>query len=300
MARALALALVVVAAAETALGGGPPLLWRAQLEGKGDLYLLGSLDLRRERPSDLDPALEAAFRAADGIAVPIDLGARDRSALNDRLVEIALLEGETTLRDKIPETTYAGVQLALEAMQMPPDSLDAFEPWFVGIFLASRQRALLGYKAEYGLAAHFLERARGKKQIASLETHEQRVRARTELYDDLQVLMLEKTLQHFGGERLERIERAWDDGDAETLEALFFEDLRADPRTTPYFERVVFGRNRHLARALEALLEPGKTWLAVLPVGHLVGARSIPDLLAQQGYAVERLASRRPVEMTEP
>ena len=141
---------------------------------------------------------------------------------------------------------------------------------------------------------------RGDKQIVSLETHEHRVRVRTELPDDLQALMLEKTLQHLDVERLERIEGAWDAGDAELLEALFFEDLRADPRTAPYFERVVFGRNRELTRGLETLLEPGTTWFAVIPVGHLVGARSISDLLAARGYEVKRVPSRRAAEEQGP
>jgi uncharacterized protein YbaP (TraB family) len=296
----LTLALVLIAAADAPPVAQAPLLWRASKEGRGDLYLLGAIELRRERPSGLDPAIDAAFESADGIAVPVDLGTQDRAALNDRIVELALLDAGTTLRDKVSETTYAEVRLALESLKLPPDSLDAFEPWFTGIFLASRLRALLGYRAEYGLSAHFLERARGAKPIVSLETHEHRVRVRTELPGDLQALMLEKTLQHLDVERLERIEGAWDAGDAELLEALFFEDLRADPRTAPYFERVVFGRNRELARGLESLLEPGTTWFAVIPVGHLVGARSISDLLAARGYAVERIPSRRAAEEQGP
>ena len=296
----LTLALVLIAAADAPLGAQAPLLWRASKEGRGDLYLLGAIELRRERPSGLDPAIDAAFESADGVAVPVDLGTQDRAALNDRIVELALLDAGTTLRDKVSETTYAEVRLALESLKLPPDSLDAFEPWFAGIFLASRMRALLGYRGENGVSAHFLERARGDKQIVSLETHEHRVRIRTELPDDLQALMLEKTLQHLDVERLERIEGAWDAGDAELLETLFFEDLRADPRTAPYFERVVFGRNRELTRGLEALLEPGTTWFAVIPVGHLVGARSISDLLAARGYQVKRVPSRQAAEEQSP
>jgi uncharacterized protein YbaP (TraB family) len=301
MIRALSTVLVVVAAAAsaTASAGDAPLLWRAE-RGEGEvLWLFGSIDSRRSAVAGLDSAIERAYASADALTVLLDLAREDRAALNDRLVALAFLGDGATLRERVSETTYAEVRLALEALRRPPASLDAFEPWFVGIFLAARMRSLLGYRAEYGLTAHFLERARGAKEIVSLESPEQNLDLRTGLPPELQALMLEKTLRHLDVKRLERIERAWDEGDAETLEALLFEDLHADPNTAPYFEQVVFERSRRLAARLEELASGGRTWFAVLPLAHLLGPRSIPALLSERGYRVERVGSARGAEDPE-
>jgi uncharacterized protein YbaP (TraB family) len=300
--RVFPLLVLLLLSAPTTLRGADDaelLFWGATKPGGGRIYLLGSLGARREPPGPVDPTVERAFAAADGLAVETHFDAAEQKALQDQLVALAFLAEGQRLQDKVSSQTYARVQIALDGLGRPAGALDYFEPWFVGLYLSSSTRGLLGYRGEYGLPSRLVARARDQKPIESLETEQEFLSLRSELPDELQSLMLEKTLDHLGPRRLQRIDDAFAANDAAGLDALFFQDLRADPATAPYYERAVFARSRRIAERLDALAASGETWLAVLPVGNLLGERSVGAVLAERGYTVERLAPGEP-EAAEP
>ncbi|MFQ5418658.1 MAG: TraB/GumN family protein [Myxococcota bacterium] len=55
---------------------------------------------------------------------------------------------------------------------------------------------------------------------------------------------------------------------------------------------MIFARNEVMADQLVALAGNGRRRLVVLGVGHLVGPRGIPELLAARGFRVERVPRR--------
>ena len=59
----------------------------------------------------------------------------------------------------------------------------------------------------------------------------------------------------------------------------------------PFYEAVLYARDRSMAdRLLELLAQPGR-YFTVVGAGHVVGAGSIPDRLASAGMHVERIRS---------
>jgi uncharacterized protein YbaP (TraB family) len=73
------------------------------------------------------------------------------------------------------------------------------------------------------------------------------------------------------------------------MEERLFMDLRADPGLRPFFEKLFFERNVGMARKVEGYLASGRDHLVVVGSGHLVGERSVVDLLRRAGYDVRRL-----------
>lgn len=81
----------------------------------------------------------------------------------------------------------------------------------------------------------------------------------------------------------------WRNGDLIGLEKLLKETTSDDTFTGKFIQRALLdGRNPALANAVEKLLSSGKTTFAGIGMLHLVGDASVPTLLRQRGYVVQR------------
>lgn len=89
---------------------------------------------------------------------------------------------------------------------------------------------------------------------------------------------------------LRRLAQAWADGDLELLQN--YErwcECIEDEQDRIELRRLNDERNPELARGIEALHAKGQPVLAAVGALHLSGAQSLPRLLAQRGFEVERL-----------
>jgi uncharacterized protein YbaP (TraB family) len=84
---------------------------------------------------------------------------------------------------------------------------------------------------------------------------------------------------------LDQMVSEWAKGDADRLAELMNEGMD-DPAVA---EALLYRRNANWAEWIKARLDqPGSVFIAV-GAGHLAGARSVQDCLAQQGIAVIRV-----------
>jgi uncharacterized protein len=93
---------------------------------------------------------------------------------------------------------------------------------------------------------------------------------------------------------LARLAAAWESGDLAEIESYESwcgcatgDDERA------FLERVNDGRNPHLAAGIDALHLDGRRVFAAVGSLHMVGDQALPKLMAQRGYAVERVTFPR-------
>jgi len=84
---------------------------------------------------------------------------------------------------------------------------------------------------------------------------------------------------------LDRMVTEWAEGDADELAAVLNEGM-TDPAVA---EALLYKRNANWAEWIDARLDqPGTVFIAV-GAGHLAGARSVQDHLAEKGIAVTRV-----------
>jgi uncharacterized protein len=273
-------------------GPARPTLWRASQASRGDLVLLGSVHVGSERMRSLGPQVDAAFEGAAELVLEADLrslGADEMAALAERYGRVAPPE---TLGDRLSEKTLRLFERHLQARGWSPAVFREQQPWLVSTTLMVLEFQRLGYDPALGVDRLLAERAVAEgKPIGAIESIEFQFATLAGLPLALQDRLLRGQL-----ERADEIERdavrminAWGRGDDAVLAEIVFRQIEEDAATLPYYERVLFDRNRHMAERLDTLAEDGRPRLVVVGAAHLLGDRGIPALLRARGYRLDRL-----------
>ena len=286
--------LVVLGALAAALGGAcrnaadsapaagvlpHPLLWSAEKDGK-TTYLFGTMHAGVDAATRLPPIVWNKLDAAPAFAMEADL--------DDPAAAAAIQPTASSLRDELGDAYWQKLETAIGAAtaraveHLPPmvpavalstrglPSTPAMDKVLsaraVGehkpiVFLepATRQLALLG---------KWLDLRALRMMLDDVPANEQHARAMLAAYvagDDRKILAL---------------------GDDERAEAL--RHGYTAPEYDREMEELLYGRNASWIAAIEKLHDGGGGFVAVGAL-HLVGPRSVLDLLAQRSYHVARV-----------
>ena len=160
--------------------------------------------------------------------------------------------------------------------------------------------AAAGYDASLGVDRSFVDQASGEKSIVGLET----LASQFAMLDGhslaVQELMLKdsccaSTLWSRAPASCSRRGRA---ATRPSSSAQIFQPVDEAPELESYYDAFFWQRNASMTARLVELAGDGQTRFVVLGAGHMLGAKGIPALLAQQGFVVERVAPRREIRST--
>jgi uncharacterized protein YbaP (TraB family) len=143
-----------------------------------------------------------------------------------------------------------------------------------------------GYNPDSGVEKVLLSKA-GDKPEGALETAEFQLGIFDSMSQDAQVSFLMEAVTNMDQTKpmLDRMVVEWAEGDAEELAAVMNEGM-SDPKVA---EALLYSRNANWAGWIDTRLDtPGTVFIAV-GAGHLAGAKSVQDYLAQKGITVTRV-----------
>lgn len=272
-------------------GRGHPTIWRATRGDAGVVFVLGSVHLGTPRPLPLGERFERAWRRADELVLEVDLsayGEADGQRLMDRYGRVS---EAAPLEDRVSPRTWTLLDAYLGERSLPVATLDRYRPWLAATLIAVFEFHELGYDPEHGVDRALLQRAlESGKPVVGLETLESQFATLAALPEPVQDLMLRDMLTRSGdfAEEATAMLEAWRDGRDEVLAGIAFRHLD-DPDFAPFYEDILFERNRQMAGQVAELSRDGKTRLLVVGAAHTLGDRGIPALLEQQGFDVEVL-----------
>lgn len=262
-------------------------LWRVSKDGRSS-YLYGTLHVAKLAWMYPGPHVVQALAATDTVALELDLLDPD---VGRRLASLVSASSSTELaepaRQRIARQTAAAC--------LPPEALAALSPELQVMTLATLVARHDGIDPAYGIDL-FLSgwgHASGKK-VVSLETPE--LQARLLQTEDAQerLTAVETGLDELesGSARAQvlRIAQVWADADLATLTR--YEDWCDCLKTKSDREamaRMLDERNPGLAEAIATLHSNGRQVFAAVGSLHMIGPMGLPALLAQRGYAVERI-----------
>lgn len=285
---------------------GPPvpLLWKVS-SGERSLYLLGSFHLLRPGDYPLSPDVDAAFDDADRLVFEIPPEQLQSPELAVKMGQAAMRTDGTALDSVLPRETAAALRAwgednaaTLEQMQLPPQVLQMFHPWFVSLMVTITEMGKYGLDPALGLDNHMASRAAAAgKPTSGLETAEQQIAFFTGMSREEQVQFLQSALDSTGeAGRLEiaALHDAWRSGDAGKIWDEMAVEMRAE--FPAVYQRINVDRNDAWLPQLEAFLDPGGAGNTLVVVGalHLVGEDGVVEKLAAKGYDVERICSACP------
>jgi hypothetical protein len=257
-----------------------PFLWSAEKDGV-TTYLLGTMHVGVDAEARLPPLVWDKLDAAAAFAVETDVGDPAITRIGGR--------ASGTLRDELGPAYWTKLELAIT-----PQVAQALV--HKSAMIPATMLALRGLPSTPPMDGILLARAKNRsKQVVYLEPAAR------------QVAILEKHLNaralRLMLDDLEKIERqskqllaAYVAGDEAAFGALT-DEQRADALAHGYtpaeydesMEDLLYRRNAAWIRPIERMHAAGGAFVAVGAM-HLIGKRSVLELLEQQGYRIARLA----------
>lgn len=253
--------------APTVAPSGAPLLWSVTGDGGPTVWLFGTIH-DAGLPA-VPPSVLAALAASVRFASELGDGEPDKDAIR----ALARIERGPGIDQQLGADDWWDLRDALRG-KIREDDLRRARPWYA-LILLNRTSAPKTESMDVGLARTARQ---NRLPIEGLETAEDQIRALDSVVtiDDLaQAIRTRKTLScAYTG-----LLAAYAAGDLAALEPML-----VIPRSA---ESILWARNRRWLPAIERYLAHGGGFIAV-GLGHLIGEKGLPALLAKSGYRVER------------
>lgn len=263
-------------------------LWRVTRDGRIS-WLFGTLHVGKPNWKRFGPQLTAALRNADVLAVEID---PSDPALLAALAEIRV-------PDSLPEPVQQRLTKAFERACVAAESLATLHPVLQATTLMVLEARWIGMDPSFAMEQMLVAQSRSdKRRIVSLETAQQQ-RAALVPDDAAEALsLLEQSLAQLedtsGRRVLARMAQAWESGDLATLENYeAWCECASSDADRAFMRKLNDDRNTPLAEGIEAQHKAGKRVFAAVGALHMTGPQSLPRLMEQRGFKVERITFAR-------
>jgi uncharacterized protein YbaP (TraB family) len=260
-----------------------PALWELRDEDT-TIYLFGTVHVLPEGLDWYDARLARTFTSADEIVTEIDT--TDVAGVSAAILGAAPLAAGGNLRELMTPENRVQFEAALTHIGLPPNALDAYEPWYAAIVMSLGPLQSAGFDPDSGVEAQLTERAIGKRHVA-LETIDQQVQMFDGMEQVHQLAYLDAAAEGVD-EVLPTVNTMisqWRAGDVSQLGQTLNDDLDDEYLTT----RLLINRNMNWAGWIHRrMAQPGTVFVAV-GAGHLAGPGSVQDQLAARGLTVSRI-----------
>ncbi len=283
------------ASAPAAKAPSEGLLWKIQDEDS-TVFLAGSIHYLREEDLPLPQDYLDAFEEAELVVfeiVPSEMmqGEEATKLLSLLMVKGLLLDG-TSLRDHIKPDTYKAVQELITDSPLGSGGMlviDRLQPWAVGFFIQSLTMESSGFNPLLGV--DFLLDSDAKeagKPRESLETMEYQLGLLADAADGKEDEFIMQAIEDSEATMgaIEGIVDAWKAGDEKTVDELMHASMKDFPEFT---EKLLYTRNANWIPQIREYLARSDDVLVVVGAGHLVGKKSVIDLLEKEGLQVQQL-----------
>lgn len=260
------------------------LLWRVTKDGRSS-YLFGTLHVGKPAWRRFGPQTTAALRASDLLALEIDPS------------DPELLKAMAELRPphELPPALHERLMRAYERACVAADSMAAQHQVLQVTSLTVLEARWFGMDPGHGLENSLSAQARSMgRRVISLETAAQQTAALIPDDEAEARSILEQGLQQLEDQSarrvLQRLAIAWESGDIAALEDYekWCECITSEADRA-FLRQVNDERNPALADGIEAQHRRGLRVFAAVGALHMTGAKSLPALLAQRGFRVERI-----------
>ena len=262
-----------------------PALWKVA-DADTTIYLFGTVHVLPKEVEWYDATIAKAFDSAGTIVTEIPMDAASEAQMAQLTQAKGMLPAGTTLRSLLNAEQTATYAAAMGKIGIPVEAFDPVKPWLAGLTLSILPLMQQGYEPNSGVEKVLLAKAEGKEKGA-LETAEFQLGIFDGMTQEAQVAFMMEAATGIDEVKpmLDRMVAEWAEGDADQLAEVMNEGM-SDPAVA---EALLYSRNRNWAEWIDTRLDaPGTVFVAV-GAGHLAGAKSVQDYLAQKGITVTRV-----------
>jgi len=260
-------------------------------DGKSSLYLVGSVHVGTEALYPIPKKLHDAFQKSALLVEELRLDEAMSPESQQLFVSRGMYPPGEQLNQHIPEELAALLKERAAYLGPLAPAHQQMRPWLLGTAMSMQELSKKGFLPEQGLDTHFAKEA-AKRELGyeALETVEGQSSALASLPDEVQVLMLKETLEEIEtvSQDIEKLLKAWKEGDAKTIEEVMMESFR-DPKMQPAYDALFVQRNIEMQKKILNYLKTPAIEFVVVGAGHLVGEHGLVTTLKGSGRTLKQL-----------
>lgn len=263
-----------------------PAMWVIR-DKDSTIYLIGTLHLLRHE-TEWDSA-KVKKTVTESSELWLEVANIDDQASILPLMAQYGMDPKKTLSSKLSAAQNEKLSKVAATYDVPLESLEPLKPWMAGLMFAVLPLQKAGYDPNAGIDR--LLKAQAEKEgdkIHGFETAEEQVRFFADLPEPEQIAFLEETLGEAeeGLAQLEKLARAWIDGDTATIGNLLVTELKNEAPAV--YQKLVVQRNIAWSKKIAEILQGSGVQQIAVGAAHLAGPDSLQVQLAKRGIKVER------------
>ena len=250
------------------------------------IYLVGTVHaLRPEMLWNSEKIMKALGESTE---LWLELVDGDDMAAAAPLIQKYGMDAAKPLSQKLTPEQNAKLARVAEAYAVPAAMLEPMKPWMAAVMLTVLQVQKAGYDPKAGVDK--LLQAQAEKEgdrVLGLETLDQQLSFFAGIPDREQALFLEQTLEDAaeGVALLDRMAKAWSEGDNETIAEVFNGEMKKE--APGLYHKLIVERNIRWSEQVEKMLRGSGVHQIAVGAGHLAGPDSLQAQLAKRGIKAE-------------
>lgn len=251
------------------------------------IYLIGTLHLlRHEMEWD---AARVKKTVAESTELWLEVAEIDDQASVVPIISQYGMDREKTLSSKLNARQKEKLSKVAATYSVPLASLEPMKPWLAGLMFSVLPLQKAGYDPNRGVD-RFLKAQADKEgdKVHGFETAKEQVRFFAELPEAEQIAFLEESLgdAEKGLAQLEKLAKAWFEGDNETLGNILVNELKKEAPVL--YEKFLVQRNIAWSKKIVEILQGSGVQQIGVGAAHLAGPDSLQVQLQKRGIKVER------------
>jgi uncharacterized protein YbaP (TraB family) len=263
-----------------------PAMWVIR-DKDSTIYLIGTLHLLRHETEWDSAKVKKAVTESSELWLEV-ANIDDQASILPLMAQYGM-DPKKTLSSKLTAAQNEKLSKVAATYGVPLESLEPLKPWMAGLMFAVLPLQKAGYDPNAGIDR--LLRAQAEKEgdkIHGFETAEEQVRFFADLPEPEQIAFLEETLGEAeeGLAQLEKLARAWIDGDTATIGNLLVTELKNEAPAV--YQKLVVQRNIAWSKKIAEILQGSGVQQIAVGAAHLAGPDSLQVQLAKRGIKVER------------
>lgn len=262
-----------------------PPIWVVEDENS-TIYMIGTVHMMRDGVDWESPQLAEILQKADSVWLELDSFEPPADLFG--LIMTSGMSPDRPLSSLLNEEEMAGLQTILDEHGVPLESFDGLRPWYAYLQISALMLVEAGFDPAGGIDMHIKARADEMgTPVEGFETFEDQFETLSGMDEAVQLDVLRQTIIEYEDAKTELVGEleSWIDGDLSTLER---ETAEIAEELEGFYDVLFVERNHGFVDGIEDILAGEGTTLVAVGLGHYVGPDSIPEILEERGYTVER------------
>jgi uncharacterized protein YbaP (TraB family) len=263
-----------------------PAMWVIK-DADSTIYLIGTMHLLKH---DTEWNAEKVKKAVhESTELWLEVADLDNDAALAPLMMKLGLDPAHPLSTKLTEEQHKQLEKIAGAYGFPLASLEPMQPWLAALMLAVGPIMKAGYDPKAGVERMLSAQAKAEgDKIRGFETAEEQLQIMAGLSEPEQIAFLTSVFDDLenGIDLVDKLAKAWIDGDLATITRLSVDDIKKEAPTV--YEKFIVRRNIAWSEKIAAMLKGSGVQLIAVGAAHLVGPDSVQAQLAKRGIKAER------------